>query len=528
MSCLSRIVTSLRIALRAAMLVRAAFAIMAGMAAGRAPAQNTAPAFAEMSPFDLELLRVIVQSPATLERSLVWKMPLHKLLPIPPRLKAPIGPVLVDDLAQVPEVAFGAAPDRDLPIDQAVEELTIQVKKIKYVNEKRRDAFIESLVSNRAELAGLAFLTGDDCRMDGERLRQFQAALALIKAADGRRIADAAAALPGGRHLTLTALSDEAGQEPPPKTFWESFGEKCAIADKETENADKAVWEHVVLARIAALMQVFGADTAPLRRGLAQYLSTVAHPEASRALAQLALFSADAEVRATAIAALQTRRGKDYTPLMIAGLRYPWPAVAKRSAEALIKLDRQDALPQLLDLLEMSDPRMPMPQEVNGKKVQVVRELVKLNHHRNCLLCHPPLHFEQHPFAGSPNQRTFAIPFGGIPIPGEPLASGYEGSSKDHFVRVDTTYLRQDFSMMLPVRDADPWPDMQRFDFLVRARVLSDKEAAVHGANLAKRGPGAVTPYERAILSALRELTGRDTAPSAVAWRTLLGMPSTK
>ena len=30
--------------------------------------------------------------------------------------------------------------------------------------------------------------------------------------------------------------------------------------------------------------------------------------------------------------------------------------------------------------------------------------------------------------------------------------------------------VRQDFSLKLPVADADPWPEMQRYDFLVRTR----------------------------------------------------------
>ena len=39
---------------------------------------------------------------------------------------------------------------------------------------------------------------------------------------------------------------------------------------------------------------------------------------------------------------------------------------------------------------------------------------------------------------------------------------------------------------------------------------------------LERREPGVVTPYQRAALAALRELTGRDTAPTAKAWRQLL------
>ena len=75
---------------------------------------------------------------------------------------------------------------------------------------------------------------------------------------------------------------------------------------------------------------------------------------------------------------------------------------------------------------------------------------------------------------------------------------------------------------MLPDPEADFGSMLHRFDFLVRTRVLSEKEAVVYHEKLAKRGLGAVTPYERAILAALRELTGRDTEPTAAAWRALL------
>jgi hypothetical protein len=81
---------------------------------------------------------------------------------------------------------------------------------------------------------------------------------------------------------------------------------------------------------------------------------------------------------------------------------------------------------------------------------------------------------------------------------------------------------------MQPVTDAHPWPEMQRFDFLVQSRVLADKEADEYREKLATRRPGQVTPYQRAALAALRELTGRDTEPRAQAWRRLLELPPTQ
>ena len=78
--------------------------------------------------------------------------------------------------------------------------------------------------------------------------------------------------------------------------------------------------------------------------------------------------------------------------------------------------------------------------------------------------------------------------------------------------------------MFQPVADAHPWPEMQRFDFLVRNRELTEEEAAAYQEKLSKREPGALSPYHRTALAALRDLTGRDTEPTAQAWRKLLNM----
>jgi hypothetical protein len=116
-----------------------------------------------------------------------------------------------------------------------------------------------------------------------------------------------------------------------------------------------------------------------------------------------------------------------------------------------------------------------------------------------------------------------------VPIPQDPLPSpsqGYQNSLPDILVRLDVTYLRQDFSLFQAVADANPWPEMQRFDFLVRTRTLTDKEAEAYREKLTIKEVGVQSPYHRAALAALRELTGRDTAPSSDAWRQLLNLPA--
>ena len=177
-------------------------------------------------------------------------------------------------------------------------------------------------------------------------------------------------------------------------------------------------------------------------------------------------------------------------------------------------------MPQLVALLDEPDPRAPVVKTVDGHLAAERRALVRVNHHRNCLLCHAPANTP----SVSPETLTAAIPVPSDPLPGP--ADGYQISSPDITVRIDVTYLRPDFSMMQPVADANPWPEMQRFDFLVRTRPLTADEAAAAKASLVARDPGSPTPYQKAALAALRELTGRDAAPTADAWRRLLNLPA--
>jgi hypothetical protein len=109
-----------------------------------------------------------------------------------------------------------------------------------------------------------------------------------------------------------------------------------------------------------------------------------------------------------------------------------------------------------------------------------------------------------------------------VPTPGEWDEHYGSSVSPDIMVRADVTYLRQDFSLLQKVADADPWPEMQRFDYLVRERVLTEKEAQAYQAEFARRE--ATNPYRRAALAALRRLTGRDAGTTALSWRTALGM----
>src|SRR5262249_53663291 len=156
----------------------------------------------------------------------------------------------------------------------------------------------------------------------------------------------------------------------------------------------------------------------------------------------------------------------------------------------------QDTVPHLVRMLDDPDPDAPFLAKLHGKEVPVVRELVRINHLRNCFLCHAPSHDKRDPMRGV------------VPIPGKRLPSRYEAFELDRrgggvFIRADVTYLRQDFSVMQPVKDHGLWPKEQRYDYLVRQRPLADAERVAWEA---RKGQGKAEPlsaYKRAILYAL-------------------------
>jgi len=496
------------------------------------------------------------------------KTPLRDLLPPAPKIERTAEPVRGNDLGRVPEVQFEASQGNVGA--EAMKHIAHQIAKINHLNDKKPDGFIDALRSERPDLIGLPFAMGDTCRTKGDRSKLFASAVAMVRQALQQQPAPAsvpvqpvaqpatpssgpapaapstpppATAAPPSMGSTATppqnnnqgiaastmttgdtvmfftvAASPASANQTSPEMFWDQYQTLCAQQDKTQKEVRCDQRELTIMTRIAALSQILMPMT-EMHPGLAKYLSTVSHVEATRALARLAIFSADEDARKAAVEALKVRRERDYTEILVDGLRYPWPAVAQRAAEAIVKLERKDLLPQFIDVLEQADPRAPVTREVKGKSVPVVSELVRVNHHRSCLLCHAP---------GNTGKVSADAVTAEVPVPGQPLnppSGGYNTSQPEILVRVDVTYLRQDFSALLAVADANPWPEMQRFDFLVRTRVLSDEEATTYRDKLKPREPGEFSPYQRAALAALRELTGRDTEPTPGAWRRLLKLP---
>jgi hypothetical protein len=175
---------------------------------------------------------------------------------------------------------------------------------------------------------------------------------------------------------------------------------------------------------------------------------------------------------------------------LLTALRYPWPPAAYHAAKALVALRDTDSISKLEALLDELDPRQPFVAEDD---TWMKTELVRVNHLRNCLLCHPR--------SVSPRDRIRAA----VPTPGRPLPALYYQASSSDVVHADVTFLRQDFSIMQPVADVGPWPGMQRFDFLVRTRPLTDDEVSQQAQR--KNGSSHTYPQREAVSTALQRLS---------------------
>jgi hypothetical protein len=454
--------------------------------------------------------------------AIVPKAALKDLLPTPPKDALPSGALIVEDLSRVPEVMLHepvlvARVKEDVRPDlqKATAHTARLTAHINFVNRHKTERFLELLMENRPDLAGLPFAMGDACRLKAGDRKQFKTAVEFVQASG----------VP-------------------------SCGSWLGYDSKRRREEVKGLEDRFCA---AACMQMLALQRCETRLGLVKRLAAFDKTDedktaATHALTKLAIFSQEAEVRHAAIDALRKRAQGADNAVLLHGLRYPWPSVAQSAADLASALKRKDLVPELIKMLDEPDPRAPAAQEIKGKKTPVLREIVRINHHRNCLLCHPPGNAPDvmtiQPLDKDAKNNTWEIEkgveamyceitkqaddvlVGAVPTPGLPLPGASDGyhrfSSPDLLVRADITYLRQDFSLLQKVADADPWPEVQRFDYLIRCRVLTEQQAAAYHAEFAKRQ--TPSPYRQAALAALRNLTGQDAGISAAAWRDAVGV----
>jgi hypothetical protein len=278
---------------------------------------------------------------------------------------------------------------------------------------------------------------------------------------------------------------------------------------------------------VPVLMQMLMAEAVTVREVLTEQLLRIRSNTATAALAQLALFDLSPQVRARAVVALADRPTRDFERVLLGGFEYPWPAVADHAAEAIVALKMKETLPDLARLLTEPDPTAPYVKP--GSDRRSVKEMVRVNHLQNCLLCHPPSFRTQDrvrgvdPTSDPPREQV-------VPPKGQVVRKYYEaspeqqkGPSRTLFVRADVTYLKQDFSRMLPVANPGKLPSVQRFDYFVRERPATEREIA-ESVPVGRNAPSIVGPSERqnAVMFALRELTGHNPGPTVRDWKNFI------
>ncbi len=273
---------------------------------------------------------------------------------------------------------------------------------------------------------------------------------------------------------------------------------------------------------IPAMTQILMPEDSTLRLMLVDMLAAIPEKQATVALAQRAIFDFSPEVREAALAALKKRTPDDYRPVLLKGLRYPLAPVADQAAEALVVLNGHDNQ-TIARLVIMLDEPNPVDPQIVRNQGGFQRELVKVKHMTNCLLCHPPSATGKDAVMGSdPTPDTASL--GGIAFrtffPGMPYYNPNGSvSSGSIAIRGDITFLRQDFSVMQPELQAGTTlPSQMRYDYFVRVRWIPEKRARELRTKLDEQ---ATYPQHESVLFALRELTGQDAGPTTEAWQKL-------
>ncbi|MBY0228426.1 MAG: SMP-30/gluconolactonase/LRE family protein [Gemmataceae bacterium] len=332
-----------------------------------------------------------------------------------------------------------------------------------------------AMIDKRADLSGLPLRRGDECKLTPT----------------------AAASLDTGSLALREMLATSAGQATVRRA---AAGPAEAGKLSDLLGADKTKfgkWNRPE--GVPALMQMLMGEADGVREVLVDQVARIEGKPATQALAQLAVFDLHPRVREAAVKALAARPSGDFLPALLKAFSHPWPPIADHAAEAIAALKLKEAVPGLLRVLDDPDPRAAYRKPGDDKPY--VREMVRVNHLRNCMLCHPP------------SMGTDDKVRGLVPTPGQPIPQGvpyYQGNT-GLFVRADVTYLKQDFSVSLPVSDHGAWPAAQRYDFFVRERLARESEVGGE--------PVLVSDQHKAAFFALRELTGLDPGPTASDWK---------
>src|SRR5437868_377594 len=169
---------------------------------------------------------------------------------------------------------------------------------------------MDLLRATRPDLAGLPFVMGDACRLGKE---------------EGKRLGDAVAMFHDGTvRRTRVKTTDWREEVTVEYSLWDSWGKKYPPA-QATEPQRQGEYR----AALAAMSQLLPVQPAALRVGAMPHLAARPDAAAGEALARLVLFDADEGVRQAALKALEKRSPREATDVLLHGLRYPWPQIAR-------------------------------------------------------------------------------------------------------------------------------------------------------------------------------------------------------
>jgi len=425
-------------------------------------------------------------------------------LPIPPAPAIPEGPLAVEDDPRMRPAALPQRTEAELQAQLArVPEYTLlqasavagTMKSYGMVlgwyggtpTDIGRNPHVESEINKLAlgmlaemQKTGLPVQTGRQAQLDAQGALVLQVTARQMRAGKAERFG------PGmGRVLTLAVPGGTLGEE--------LNGPKVR---QMLQN-----WEQLHVQKdfniLPTIVQMLPVEDEESRGLLIAELSRSSRPEADTALAQRALYELSPNLRTAAVQALKGRDPERYRQVLLDGLRHPWAPIADHAAEALVELKDRAALSKLIDLLEAGDPAAPAFNEKTHR--YEVRELVRINHLSNCFLCHAPSFSVADPTRGrdllsetthvfrvtDPPQQQLNVSITGgrkigcKPPPPPAVVVGVYNQTRESrevkfttsaYVRADTTYLRQDFSVMQKVDKPRRELPRERFDFLVRSR----------------------------------------------------------
>jgi HEAT repeat protein len=307
-------------------------------------------------------------------------------------------------------------------------------------------------------------------------------------------------------YLQLAVPKDMRGRRPDPARLREAM--------RNEKRGGTSPWLRP--AAVPILFQQLGHEDLPLRMMLVELLSEIPGKDATIALARRAVFDLAPAAREAALKALVERPKDEVREVLLYGLSYPWSPAAEHAAEALVALKDREAVPEMVGLLQKPEPNSPY---LSDKDRLMTREVIRITHQANCLICHPPAITLADPVPGIVPGVTLAVP------PRAPGGYGFTPLSlpqtKPLWIRADVAFVRQDFTIQLAALANMPGmslPASVRTDFLVRERPLTESEIKRHQSKHLSSEP---SPQRQALLFALRELSGKNLGTSFEDWRVL-------